>query len=79
MRKNWPEISWKIIRDKLQKYESNLLKLNSNKAKKFLRWESKLQFNETIKLTTNWYKNFNNKKINIYDFSKNQIIGYIKK
>jgi CDP-glucose 4,6-dehydratase len=79
MRKNWPEISWKIIRDKLQKYESNLLKLNSNKAKKFLRWEPKLQFNETIKLTTNWYKNFNNKKINIYDFSKNQIIGYIKK
>ncbi len=59
---------WKNVRMKKLKrkkgnlYESSLLKLNSNKAKKLLNWKTILTFNETIKLVADWYKNFYNKK-----------------
>ena len=39
-------------------YESNLLRLNSNKVYKYIKWKSVLNFDDTIELTINWYKNF---------------------
>ena len=39
-------------------YESNILKLNSNKAKILLKWRCILTFNETMKMVAEWYKNF---------------------
>ena len=39
-------------------FESSLLKLNSNKALKILKWKCVLNFEETIKMTTIWYRNF---------------------
>ena len=57
-------------------FESKLLKLNSNKAKKILKWKCILNFNETIKMTVLWYKNFYKTKENIYKFSKQQILKY---
>ena len=53
---NWP-INVKIKVLKKQKFkESNLLKLNCDKAKKMLR--GILNLNETLTLTTSWYKTF---------------------
>ena len=41
-----------------------IIKIESIKAKKVLKWECKLSFNETIHLVTNWYKEFyTNKEI----------------
>ena len=59
MKKYWEGISWttKKIRKK-NFYESNILKLNSNKAKTLLKWRCILTFNETIKMVAEWYKNF---------------------
>ena len=57
-------------------FESKLLKLNSNKAKKILKWKCILSFNETIRMTVLWYKNFYKTKKNIYKFSKQQILKY---
>ena len=51
-----------IKRKKVSFYESGLLKLNSNKAKKLLKWRTMLTFKETIKLVADWYKNFYDKK-----------------
>ena len=62
MKKNWKKISWKTIKQKSQKYESNLLKLNSKKAEKKLKWLPKLKFNETIEMVTKWYMNYYEKK-----------------
>ena len=62
MRKNWEKVSWKIKRNKSKFYESNLLKLNSLKAKKKLKWKSVLTFKETSKLTSLWYKEYYLKK-----------------
>ena len=59
MKKYWEGISWttKKIRKK-NFYESNILKLNSNKAKILLKWRCILTFNETMKMVAEWYKNF---------------------
>ena len=50
----------------------------SKKANKLLKWESILNFKQTIELVLDWYKNFYYKKENIRKFSINQIRYYYK-
>ena len=53
------EIDKKIIISKKNKFkESKLLMLSNRKAKKELNWHPRLNFEETIKLTVDWYKSF---------------------
>ncbi len=78
MKKDWKKVSWKIVKKTKTHYESNLLKLNSDKAKKNLNWKSVLTIKETINLVTTWYKAFYNKNININDLSVKQIKFYEK-
>lgn len=78
-KKSWKNIRWKIVKTKTHKYESKLLKLNSNKAKLKLKWKPVLSFSETIQMVINWYKFYYFKKKNLLDFSKNQLINYMKK
>lgn len=42
-----------------QFFESSVLLLNSNKARASLGWHDKLNFEESVRLTINWYKNVN--------------------
>lgn len=80
MKKHWSNVSWKKKQSINKLYESKLLKLNSTKAKKKLKWMPILNFVETVKLTTVWYKNYYAKKrINIFKFSKKQIEDYMKR
>ena len=62
-------------------HEMNQKQLSEfTKAKNKLKWEPILKFDETVKMTTHWYKNFyNKKKISVYNFSKKQIKEYSKK
>ena len=78
MKKSWKAVSWTIKKSRKAKYESKLLKLNSNKAKLKLNWKNNLNFKEMIKMTTNWYKNFYEKKENNFEFSIKQILSYKK-
>ena len=57
-------------------YEANLLKLDCRKAKKVLKWQSILTFNETANMVAMWYKNYylNNKKV--AEITKEQIKEY---
>ncbi len=41
-------------------HEASLLMLNSNKARKELGWSDKLNFEESVEWTVNWYKNVKN-------------------
>ena len=76
IKKNWKILEWEF--SKRTYHESTLLKLNSNKSLKSLKWKNKLKFKEVIKLVTDWYKySYENK--NIYDFSINQIKYFEKK
>ena len=73
---------WKGLRIIFEKehnfIEHNLLQLSSKKSKKILNWQSVLSFNETIKLTSEWYKAFRDKK-NMNKFTLEQIKYYEKK
>jgi len=78
-KKFWDKVFWKILDKKKKDYESNLLKLNSSKAKTILKWNCNLSLKETIYFTTDWYKYFYIKKKNMYNFSKNQISLFYQK
>ena len=56
-------------------YESSVLMLNSNKAKKTLGWEPKYNLKESLILVADWYKCFLQKK-NLLVISKKQINNY---
>lgn len=56
--------------------ESKILNLNSNKAKKILRWSSILSLQQVVQFVSNWYEVKKNKK-QIQNISINQINKYI--
>lgn len=74
----WKNIKFLIKPDK-SKFESNLLKINSNKAKKKLNWKCILTFAETAKYISKWYINYFGKQINMYNYTLSQISSYEKK
>ena len=79
MKKYWKKISWKVVnKNKEEFHESNLLKLNCNKAKTYLKWKSILSFDETIYMVTNWYKSYYSQPKKIYETSFNHIKEYEK-
>ena len=77
IQKNWPKTNWKKEKNKNKFKEAGLLKLDSKKALKFLNWKTRLSFNETIKYTAEWYKNFYKHKPEI--ITVKQIKDYFKK
>ena len=79
MGKYWDKVSWEDVSENNEKlYESGLLKLNCDKALDMLNWKSTLQFNETIRFTIEWYKEFYEFKENISKKSSDQINEYIE-
>jgi CDP-glucose 4,6-dehydratase len=79
MKKYWENVSWKLHKrnNKIFK-ESSLLKLNSQKAKKILKWKSLLTFKENIYLVSSWYKNFYLNSKQVYKLTLSQIEYYQK-
>jgi CDP-glucose 4,6-dehydratase len=79
MKKNWKKVSWKIINPKKNDfYESSLLKLNSNKAEKKIKWKCILTFSETMEMVTNWYKDYDKNPRKVYNITIDQIKKYEK-
>lgn len=75
IRNIWPSIKWSTFSGKRNFKESNLLKLNCQKARSQLNWKSVLTFRENVNMTIEWYKAYYNKesKVGIKKFSENQI------
>lgn len=69
--------SYSIKNTKKKYSETNLLYLNSNKAKKKLSWQCILDINKTLKYTSDWYINYYKKNVNMYVFTINQIKDYL--
>jgi CDP-glucose 4,6-dehydratase len=67
-----------IKRDLNSKHEDKSLKLNSSKARKYLGWQQKLNINETMSLTFDWYRKFYNKE-NIINVTDQQISSFFNK
>ncbi len=71
----WNEpVNWKIDEGE-QPHEARLLKLDSTKAKHELNWLPKLDLDEAVKLTAEWYRGFKDKK-NLAELTKEQINFY---
>jgi hypothetical protein len=79
MKKYWQNVSWKIHKNNNKIFkESSLLKLNSQKSNKILKWRSVLTFQENISLVANWYKNFYLNSKQAYRLTSSQIELYHK-
>ena len=59
MSKYWDQIKWNdVSENEGHVHEASLLKLNCDKALFDLEWHSALQFEETVKMTVEWYKEY---------------------
>ena len=71
----------KIVIKKNKLYESTNLSLDSSKSNKYLKWKTKMNSYEALKLTLSWYKYHKKErsKNKVVSFTFNQIKNYIKK
>ena len=80
MEKYWENVSWTdTSQSKNHLHEAGLLKLNCDKALFDLNWLPTLKFEETVRMTVEWYKEFyegNSDTMNNYSLS--QIKEYTK-
>lgn len=78
--KTWEKAEWNDVSGKdNQPYEAGLLKLNCDKAHEDLGWHPTLDFEQTIKMTIEWYLNYlKSDQNNMYHFSISQIEDYVK-
>lgn len=57
MARHWPGAGWEIVGEQDPgRREANLLKLCCDKALAHLDWEATLSFEQTVKLTADWYR-----------------------
>jgi CDP-glucose 4,6-dehydratase len=84
MEKTWSQVRWNdISQEKNYLHESGLLKLNCDKALSELSWKPTLTFEDTVRMTVEWYKHYYqdvdvNNVSSMIDFTVNQIEGYIQ-
>lgn len=71
------DVNWEISQTK-QPHEAKLLKLDSTKAKNELEWLPKLNLNEAINLTVEWYHGFQD-KTDLVELTEKQIEFYQNK
>lgn len=75
---NWGYGEYVVEKD--QKFhEANLLELDITKSLSNLDWKPKLNFEESITMTVEWYKEFYSNDSDMLDFTNKQIKNYIKK
>ncbi len=79
MKKYWEKAHWADISDDKEDFhEAGLLKLNCDKALRDLNWRPTLQFEETVSMTSEWYKIFyQNNEEDMHDYTLDQINQYI--
>lgn len=75
---HWEQVRWKDVFDHHDgPHESGLLKLNCDKALFHLRWRAMLDFEETVRMTTEWYKYYyQQSERSMLDFTLNQVAEY---
>jgi len=73
----WNKVRWKDISQKdLGPYESGLLKLNCDKALHFLRWHAVMEFEDTVQMTAEWYRDFYQAPVSISSTTYSQIDAF---
>ena len=80
MAKYWDKVSWNdTSSSENHLHEAGLLKLNCDKSFNDLHWQSTLNFEETVRMTVEWYKAFyQNEHSSMYNYTIAQISEYMK-
>ena len=77
MSKYWNQIKWNdVSNNEGHVHEAGLLKLNCDKVLSDLGWRSALQFEETVKMTVEWYKEYYQNNKSMHGFAIDQIEAY---
>lgn len=79
MQRHWDDVRWNDVSGEHGGvHESALLKLNCDKARRHLGWTPTLRFEETIRMTVEWYKTFYRSDVqSMRDLSEAQIDRYM--
>ena len=79
MTKYWDHVRWNdISQSQVHLHEAGLLKLNCDKALYDLNWQPTLQFEDTVRMTVEWYKSYyQNTYQSMQKFTLDQIEEYI--
>ncbi len=77
MQHYWPNAQWKDVSTPDNVHEANLLKLCCDKALHLLNWMPTLDFQETVRLTVEWYRHYyQHTNHDIFPFTRQQITEY---
>jgi CDP-glucose 4,6-dehydratase len=72
----WGSGSWRDVSSSRGLHEASLLSISIDKAYHLLHWYPKLDFNETVRQTVDWYKNLQQDPDRIKEFTVRQIRQY---
>ena len=77
MANHWDKVKWRDV-SLVQSgpYESGLLKLNCDKALHLMDWQAVMNFEETLKMTVQWYRSFYKSPSQSEQTTLNQIQSY---
>ena len=77
MSEHWEQVQWNEVSDTGEQHnESGLLKLNCDKALHHLHWQTVLSFEETVRMTAEWYRSYYDNSFMIRDVTFSQIKEY---
>ena len=75
----WDKVKWEVDKHANNGiYESGLLKLNCDKALHYLNWHAVMQFDETVKMTAEWYRSYYQNPEMISEVTSRQILEYME-
>ena len=75
---NWDQVRWQDVSSSIKgPYESGLLKLNCDKALHYLGWHAVMGFEDTVRMTAEWYRAYYQKTGQIALITNSQISTYI--
>jgi CDP-glucose 4,6-dehydratase len=74
---HWDQVRWQdISQSAAGPYESGLLKLNCDKALHYLRWNAVMGFENTVRMTAEWYRSYYQQPSQIAATTQLQIEAY---
>ncbi|MEY2921655.1 MAG: CDP-glucose 4,6-dehydratase [Bacteroidota bacterium] len=73
----WGNGTYKLEKNDKQPHEAGLLKLDISKVATQLNWHPKMNANQTVKFTIDWYANFKADKNGISAFTEQQILSFL--
>jgi len=80
MAKHWEQVRWQTMVEPLDRpYESRLLKLNCDKALHYLSWHAVMGFEDTVRMTAEWYRDYYLNSNQIENTTKMQISAYTRR